>query len=362
MSDRHQSPEFTPDFFFTTVNSYYRTAAVKAGIQLGLFDVVDGEGKSIAEIAQACHASTRAMRILCRFLASIGFLKTSNDLFFMTREMALYLGRKSPGYLGDSIDFLLSPYIVDAFRDLASVVRTGKVGLSDGGITSPNHPQWVEFARVMAPSMALPALLVAELADGEASQPLKVVDVAAGHGLFGLAIAQRNPNATVTLIDWGNVLQLARDNAANAHVLDRVEFRAGDAFDVDFGRDQDVIILANFLHHFDEAACDKILKKAHAALRDGGRVLTVEFIVNEDRTSPTIAAEFSMMMLGTTLGGEAWAYSDLERMLRRTGYGEVKLQAIPPAMEQVILATKAPAQRAQRQIGELSNVRQTVRL
>lgn len=345
MSNRHQTPEFSPDLFFTTVNAYYRTAAVKAGIRLGLFDVVGEEGKTLAEITQECHASARGIRILCRFLVSIGFLKKADDLFFMTREMALYLGRKSPRYLGDSIDFLLSPYIMDAFGDLASVVRTGKIAACDEGITSPGHPHWVEFARAMAPIMALPSLLVAELADRQANQPLKVLDIAAGHGLFGVAIAQRNPKATVTLVDWEDVLQVARENAANAHVLDRVEFCPGDAFDVDFAEDQDVIILANFLHHFDESACEKILKKAGAALRDGGRVLAVEFIANEDRTSPTIAAEFSMMMLGTTLGGEAWAYSDLERMFRRAGYGEVEVQAIPPAMEKIVLATKRPAHR-----------------
>lgn len=340
-----QTHEFSPDLFFTTINAYYRTAAVKAGIQLGVFDAVGEEGKTLAEIAQVCRASARAIRILCRFLVSIGFLKNAGDLFFMTREMALYLDKKSPRYLGGSIDFLLSPYIMDAFRDLASVVRTGRIALPDEGVVSPNHPQWVEFARAMAPILSLPSVLVAELADRQANRPLKVLDVAAGHGLFGLAIAQRNPKASVTLIDWENVLQVARENAAKADVLDRVEFRAGDAFTVDFGEDQDVIIFANFLHHFDETVCEKILKKAHAALKDGGRVLTVEFIANEDRTSPALAAEFSMMMLGTTPGGEAWAYSDLERMFKRTGYGQVELQAIPPAMERVVISTKGPAQR-----------------
>ncbi|MBL9043164.1 MAG: methyltransferase domain-containing protein [Myxococcales bacterium] len=344
MTSQNQAPDFSYDLFYTTVNAYYRTAAVKAAIQLGVFDAVGEDGKTLAEIAQVCRASPRGIRILCRFLVSIGFLKNAGELFFMTREMALYLDKKAPGYLGGSIDFLLSPYIMDAFKDLASVVRTGRVTLPDAGVVSPSHPQWVQFARAMAPTMQLPSLLVAELADRQANQPIKVLDVAAGHGLFGLAIARRNPKARVTLIDWESVLQVARENAAKAGLLERVEFRSGDAFTVDFGEEHDVIVLANFLHHFDEEGCEKILKKAHTALKEGGRVLTCEFIANEDRTSPSLAVMFSMMMLGTTPSGETYAYSDLERMFKRTGYNHVELRAIPPAMEKVVISTKSKAQ------------------
>lgn len=343
MIAQNQVPAFSFDLFYTTVNAYYRTAAVKAAIELGVFDVVGEKGKTLAEIAKVCDASPRGIRILCRFLVSIGFLKNAGELFFLTREMALYLDKKSPGYLGGSIDFLLSPYIMDGFEDLASVVRTGELTLPEKGVVAPKHPQWVKFARAMAPMMSLPSLLLAELADRQANHSLKVLDVAAGHGLFGLAIAQRNPKARVTFLDWENVLQVARENATKAGVLDRVEFRPGDAFTVDFGEELDVILLTNFLHHFDEASCEKILKKAHAALKEGGRVLTFEFIANEDRTSPPLAATFSMMMLGTTPGGEAYAYSDLERMFKNTGYDQVELKAIPPAMEKVVVSTKGKA-------------------
>src|SRR6266849_1711009 len=103
----------------------------------------------------------------------------------------------------------------------------------------------------MAPMMAMPSQLLAKLADPNANQRLQILDIAAGHGLFGLAFAKRNPQAEVTALDWPNVLEVAKENAQAAGVADRFETRPGSAFDVDYGTRYDLILLTNFLHHFD---------------------------------------------------------------------------------------------------------------
>ncbi|MBJ7312889.1 methyltransferase [Rugamonas sp. CCM 8940] len=333
-------PAFSFDLFYNTVNAYYRSAAVKAALELGIFDVIGEQGLPIPAIADACHASERGVRILCRFLAAIGFLKMNGEVPFMTREMVMYLNRKSPGYLGGSIDFLLSPYIMNAFTDLSSVVRTGEIGLQRDGVLAADHPQWVQFARSMAPMMSLPSMLLAELVDQPPARPLRVLDVAAGHGLFGIAVARRNPLAEITFLDWDNVLDVARENASHAELGERARWLPGSAFEVDYGEGYDVILLTNFLHHFDEAGCALILRKAHAALKPDGRVYTFEFIANEDRISPPLAATFSMMMLGTTPLGEVYSFSDMQRMFGAAGYEHVELKPIPPAMEKVVVSYK----------------------
>ena len=79
--------------------------------------------------------------------------------------------------------------------------------------------------------------MIAESLDvASASGPMKVLDIAAGHGAFGIAIAQRNPNAQIVAVDWPNVLQVARENAAAAGLQDRHHSLPGDAFRVDYGQ------------------------------------------------------------------------------------------------------------------------------
>ncbi len=50
---------------------------------------------------------------------------------------------------------------------------------------------------------------------------VKVLDIAASHGLFGITVAQRLPKAHIYALDWANVLQVAQENAARQGLSDR---------------------------------------------------------------------------------------------------------------------------------------------
>jgi 2-polyprenyl-3-methyl-5-hydroxy-6-metoxy-1,4-benzoquinol methylase len=167
-----------------------------------------------------------------------------------------------------------------------------------------------------------------------------VLDIAAGHGLFGLAIARHNPNASIVAADWPAVLEVAKENAIKARASDRYTTLPGSAFETDFGTGYDIVLLTNFLHHFDPATCEKLLRKVHAALKPGGRAVTLEFVPNEDRVSPPTAAAFSMVMLGTTEAGDAYTLSEYDRMFQNAGFARNELHPLTPFPGSVILSHK----------------------
>ncbi len=329
----------TPALLFDTFNAYQRTEAIKSGIELGLFSAI-ADGKTTAkEIAQACDASERGTRILCDYLVIIGFLTKQNGKYGLTADSAVFLDRRSPAYMGSVIDFILSPMITDHFKQLTAAVKKGG-SVSEEGTLEPEHPVWVKFARAVAPMMAMPAQLLAPIADPGANQKLKILDIAAGHGLYGLAFAKRNPQAEVVAVDWPNVLEVARENAQAAGVSDRYQTRPGSAFDVDYGTGYDIVLLTNFLHHFDAPTCETLLRKVRAALADGGRAVTLEFVPNPDRVSPPQAAAFSMMMLGSTPAGDAYTFAELETMFRHAGFARSEMHELPPSIERVVISFK----------------------
>jgi ubiquinone/menaquinone biosynthesis C-methylase UbiE len=169
--------------------------------------------------------------------------------------------------------------------------------------------------------------------------PMRVLDIAAGHGLFGIEIAKQNKQARVTGLDWAPVLRVALKNAEKAGVHDRYDMLPGSAFDVDFGGPYDAVLLTNFLHHFDKPTCVSLLKKVRGALKPGGRAATLEFVPNEDRVSPPMPAAFSMTMLTTTAAGDAYTFSELKAMYEEAGFKGTKAHVIPMSPHTIVMGS-----------------------
>src|SRR5262249_39097825 len=153
-----------------------------------------------------------------------------------------------------------------AFAGLTAVVRRGGTALPGDGVLAPEHPVWVEFARAMAPIGAFLSTLLAGLLRASPNRPLKVLDIAAGHGPYGIALARENPQTEVVALDWPYVLTVARENAEAAGVADRFRNIAGSALTAEFGDGYDLALLVHFLPDLDPTTCELLLAKVHAAL------------------------------------------------------------------------------------------------
>ena len=327
----------SPALVFDTLFAYQRTAALRAAIELDLFRAI-GEGPGdLASIAQHCSASERGTRILCDFLTVIGLLTKTEGRYAHTASSSMFLDPRSPACVASTARFLGNPMIQEPFDHLAGIVRSGRTVLPGQGSVEPENHAWVEFAHSMAPMMApMAAPLGAIVLEGKKG-PVSVLDIAAGHGLFGIEVAKQNPEARIVAIDWADVLAVASANARKAGVHDRYEARAGSAFEVDYGGPHDIVLLTNFLHHFDPPTCISLLKKVHASLKPGGRVAALEFVPNEDRVSPPMAASFSLTMLATTAAGDAYTLSELETMYRAAGFADVAGRPVPTGPHTVVV-------------------------
>lgn len=326
-----------PGLIFDMLQAHQRTAALKAAIELDVFSAVGQGPGDVASIARHCAASERGIRILCDFLTINGILIKENGRYRHSPTSAIFLDPRSPASLASVAQFLGNPAIQEPFAHLAEIVRTGRTIMPGDGTVEPENPVWVQFAETMAPMMApLAGPLGALVTEGHAG-PMRVLDIAAGHGLFGIEIAKHNPQARVTGLDWAPVLRVALENARKAGVQDRYDMLPGSAFDVDFGGPFDAVLLTNFLHHFDPPTCVGLLKKVRAALRPGGRAATLEFVPNEDRVSPPMPAAFAMTMLTSTAAGDAYTLSQLTAMYTQAGFGGISAHPIPMSPHTVVM-------------------------
>ena len=329
----NSSPD--PGLILDALCAFQFTEALKGAIELDLFTHISAGAVTASAIAERINGSERGIRILCDYLTVRGFLSKEGDRYSCSPTAAVFLDKHKPSYIGSMANFLANDRLMSSFRNLGGSARKG--GTVATSTVSPNDPVWVEFARSMAPFIGMIAGVVAPVV-ATPGRAQKVLDVAAGHGLFGLRVAQANPAAEVYGTDWAAVLTVAVENATALGVADRYHTIPGSAFDVEVGTGYDLVLVPNFLHHFDKPTNVSLLTKLRRAMTPGGTIAVVEFVPNEDRISPPIAAAFSLQMLGGTEHGEAYTFSDLDGMLADAGFSNRRAQPLVPTPQTLVTA------------------------
>jgi len=330
----------TPERIFNTLNAYQQTAALRTAIELDVFSAIGAGANTATAIAAKTGAAERGVRILCDYMTIQGFLSKEQGRYGLTPESALFLDRQSPACLASMTGFLgtaRTQSIMDSFTDS---VRKGGSVWSEGDNTKPNDEFWVAFARSMAPLTRPSSEFISGLVCAEDGKPVKVLDIAAGHGMYGITVARKNPKAEIVALDWPAVLRVARENAQKFGVADRFSVREGSAFETDLGNAYDYVLLTNIFHHFDMPTCEKLMRRVHAALKPGGKAITLEFVPNEDRVTPPTAAAFSLIMLANTDSGDAYTLAEYEKMFRNTGFAKTTLHPVPDMPQQVLVSEK----------------------
>lgn len=340
MATASQNARPTPERIFNTLSAFQNTAALKTAIELDIFTAIQEGANQPSTLAKRAGAAERGVRILCDYLTIQGFLTKQNGRYSLTQESALFLSRKSPACMASLTGFLASERHKKHFELLTEAVRKGGTATDLGDNTKPNDEIWVAFAKSMAPLTGPSAGFIAELTRMAEQKPCRILDVAASHGVFGITLAKQNPHAHIVGLDWAPVLEVAKENARAAGIADRYTALPGSAFEVELGDGYDFVLLTNILHHFDPPTCEKLLRRMHAALKLGGRAITLEFVPNEDRVSPPTAAAFSIIMLASTDAGDAYTLREYEQMFRNAGFAKTTLHQVPDMPQQVLASEK----------------------
>ena len=330
----------TPERIFNALNAYQQTYALRAAIELDVFTAIANGATDIASIAEKTGAAERGIQTLCNYLTVMAFLTKENGRFALTQESNIFLSKRSPAYMGAIAEFLAGEHLMKKFSSLTAAVKKGGCAAEHGDNLEPNDEMWVTFARSMAPLTTPSAMFIAQLTGMPHGKACQILDIAAGHGMYGITMAKNNPNAQVTAVDWPNVLEVAKENAQTAGVGDRFKTQPGSAFDTELGTGYDFVLLTNIFHHFDQPTCEKLMRRVHAALKPGGQAITLEFVPNEDRVSPPTAAMFSMVMLGSTDSGDAYTLKEYEKMFGNAGFSKTTMHQIPDMPQQVLVSEK----------------------
>jgi hypothetical protein len=327
----------TPERIMQFAWGYVPPLVLEAAIKHRVFDVLDSGPKTIAQVGRETGASERGLTAIMNVLVGLNFLaKDENECYRLTPESAAFLVSTKPGFHGGMIRHC-SEDLIPKWLGLNEVVRTGKpaAAVNDEETGGDFFQKFVTdiFALSYSPAKALARHLDLK---GEA----RVLDLAAGSGVWGIALAEASEAVRVTAVDWPEVIPVTRKTAGRFGLGERFSFVEGDLLEVDFGSGFDVATLGHILHSEGRERSKKLLAKVFGALASGGTIAIAEFLVNPERTGPVGSLFFAVNMLVNTESGDTYSFEEIEGWLREAGFVDARLLEAP-GPSPLILATKA---------------------
>jgi SAM-dependent methyltransferase len=329
----------TPERINQLAWGYAATLILEAGIHHKIFDVLDSGPKSLDELVAATGASRRGVSAIANALIGFEFLvRDSHDRYANGPEASAFLVSTKPSFQGGVLRHT-SRDLIPAWLHLNEAVATGKpaqtVDTKAGGEKFFN-----ELVADIFP-MGYPAgkVLAAHLNLAASGGPAKALDLAAGSGVWGIALAQSAPNLHVTAVDFPGVLPVTRDFTKRFGLVDRFSFVEGDILEADLGSGYQAATLGHILHSEGEARSRKLLKRVFAALAPGGTIAIAEFLVNADRTGPPSGLIFAVNMFVNTTEGDTYSFEEISEWLTEGGFVNARLLEAP-GPSPLVLATK----------------------
>ncbi len=314
------------------------TLILESATKLRLFDHLDESPKTAEQLAKDANCSVRGLAALLDALVGFEFLKRTGNRYSLTPESSAFLVSSKPDYHGGFFQ-QITGQVMPTWMQLTESVRTGQpvksVNEQDGGaeffaeLVEGIFPMSYRAAQTLGNHLQIPKL----------AAPASVLDIGAGSGVWGIALAQQSPHIKILAVDWPKVLEVTKRSVERHGLAERLETSPGDFLEADFGQGHYVTTIGHILHSEGRERSRRLLKKVFDALAPGGTVAIAEFVPNNDRTGPPSALIFAVNMLVHTTEGDTFTFKEISQWLREAGFRDVRLLEAP-APSPLVLATK----------------------
>ncbi|WP_197041982.1 methyltransferase [Sandarakinorhabdus oryzae] len=274
---------------FVVITGFVQTKALTATVDAGVIRRLSEGPASTGELAQGAGLSLEAMQRLLGAAKAI-------DLVELAAPDLWVLGQRGAALSSNQGALAMIEHHKLFYDDLADPLAMLKGGRGQGRLAAfwtyapaagrgdpaaADAASWqgggegavAPYSALMAASQPMVAEQVLDAYDFSRHQCL--MDVGGGHGAFLAEVAQRHPRLSLILFDLPAVVDGAKAKLAGRG-LSHVSVRGGSFRDDPLPQGADVISLVRICHDHDDAVVRALLKKAHAALPPGGRLLIAE--------------------------------------------------------------------------------------
>ena len=290
-----------------------------AATTLGIFDALEKEALTAAEIAERCGSDAKATEKLVRALFACKYLKYEENRFSLAPVSRRWLPKRASRSLHSAI---LHRGLDLRFMNFEEYVRHGK---SQEFHSALSQEEW----RIYHQGQADHAAQMMDEVIERFSLPTNatdLLDLGGGHGLYSVALCRRYPNLRARVVDLATTIGELEAKRASDSAYGRVQFEVGDIRTVSLRPlSTDAVLLANVVHHFDYATNRSLIQRVAMALRPAGTVTVIDAFRPSSLQQTGQLEGLLDLYFGAASGVGLWTLEDIREWSRKAG-----LDTLPP--------------------------------
>ena len=317
---------------------FIASKALFAALELDLFSRLL-EPKTIDALARESDIPAHRVKTLLATLTALGLIVRDDDRFRNSPASERYLTRGSPAYFGEYYRLQINRQMYPAleYLDAGLAGDPGNLAPDIAGVMS--DPAEAEVFSVAQHAASLgPAIQLAKMIDLHGIRTL--LDVAGGSGAFSITLCKRYPELAATIIDFPNVIEVARRFIAAAGLSERIQLAGGNALDTGWPDNQDAVLMSYLLSAVKEDDIPTLLANAYRSLRPGGLLIVHDFMLDDDEQGPALAAQWFLANLAFQPDAGSFSAAALSVLLAGQGFVSVSSQILIPQITKIVVASK----------------------
>jgi SAM-dependent methyltransferase len=327
-----------PEYIIDLANAFYKSQILFTASDCGVFAALAELGAAdCATIAAHTELEPRAARLLLDACVALALLEKADASYRNTPGASACLVPGEPGDLSHAIRY--NRDVFDAWGKLPGFVKSGTP------VEKPELHLGEDEARTRAfvlsmhgRALGIGRLLLPYLDLAGCS---RILDVGGGPGTYSVLLAERYPGLSSTVLDLPAIIKVAEGLIAAREVADRVSTLPGNYHSSEFPGGNDAVLFFGILHQESPAAICRLFRKAHAALKPGGKVYVMDIMTDATHTQPEFSALFAVNMALTTENGWVFSDAELQSWAEASGFTGFSVTALPEPMPHCLaVATK----------------------
>ena len=330
-----QQEELNPSRVMEIGMGFWSSKVLLAATNLGLFTLLSEERLSGSEIGTRLGLHERGLYDFLDTLVALGFLTRAGiketSVYQNSPEAELFLDKKKPTYMGGLLE-MCNNRIYRFWADLEEGLKTGK---PQNEVKTGGKPVfemiYSDPAKMREFVMAMGGIQMGNFAklakEFDFSKYETHCDIGGSGGHLSIQIALNNPHMKCTSFDLPVVTPVAKEIVGGCGLADSVTLAEGDFFKESFPN-ADVITMGNILHDWGRSDKKMLIKKAFDALPEGGSLVVIENIIDNDRSQNAFGLMMSLNMLIETDEGYDFSGADFDELAKEAGFKETRVMPL----------------------------------